>query len=47
MNKDQFVEKLLKFKTWLFGLGIGGVALILWWVIKILICAFSGICLLP
>lgn len=47
MNRDQFVEKMLKLKTWLFGLGIGGLGLILWWVIKLLICAFSGICLLP
>jgi cell division septal protein FtsQ len=47
MDKDWFVKKILRFKTWLFGLGIGGVALIVWWIIKILICAFSGICLLP
>jgi hypothetical protein len=46
MSKDWFVKKAVSFKVWLFGLGIGGVALIIWWIVKILICAFTGVCLL-
>ena len=46
MNKERLVEKLKSFKTWLFGLGIGGVAVILWWIIKVVICATTGICII-
>lgn len=46
MNKDKFLSKLKSFKTWLFGLGIGGVAIGLWWLIKIIICFTSGICII-
>ncbi len=44
--KEKLVEKLLSFKTWLFGLGIGGIAIGLWWIIKIIICLTMGICLI-
>lgn len=46
MNTEWIIEKLKSFKTWLFGLGIGGVAVILWWVIKAIICATTGICII-
>lgn len=38
------VEKIIKFKNWILGLGIVGV--IIWWTIKIIICLTCGICLL-
>lgn len=45
MNKEKLVLKLKSFKTWLFGLGIGGIAIGLWWIIKIIICLTTGICI--
>lgn len=44
--KDKLIAALTSFKTWLFGLGLGGFAIALWWIIKIIICATMGICLL-
>lgn len=46
MDKDKFISKLKSFKTWLFGLGIGGIAIGLWWVIKLIICLTTGICII-
>lgn len=46
MTREKFVEKLKSFKTWMFGLGLGGVAIALWWIIKIIICATTGICII-
>jgi hypothetical protein len=46
MKTEKFVEKLKNFKTWMFGLGLGGIAVILWWIIKIIICATTGICII-
>lgn len=46
MNKEKLVEKLINFKLWLFSLGIGGLAICLWWIIKIIICLTMGICLI-
>lgn len=46
MKTDKIIEKLKNFKTWLYGLGLGGIAIGLWWVIKIVICATTGICLI-
>jgi len=46
MKTEKFIEKLKSFKTWMFGLKIGGVAIILWWIIKIIICATTGICII-
>lgn len=40
------LDKLLSFKNWMFGLKIGSVAVIIWYVIKILVCMFAGICIL-
>jgi hypothetical protein len=40
------IEKLLCFKNWLFGLKIGSVAIVIWYIIKIIICFFTGVCLL-
>lgn len=39
-------RKVLNFKTWLFGLGIGGGAVAIWFLIKLIICTFFGICIL-
>jgi len=39
-----FLEKLMGVKEWILGFGVAG--LVIWWIIKILICAFAGICLL-
>ena len=46
MNTEKFILKLKSFKTWLFGLGLGGLAIGLWWIIKIIICATTGICII-
>lgn len=46
MKTEKVIEKLKNFKTWLMGLGIGGIALIIWWIIKIIICATTGICII-
>jgi hypothetical protein len=46
MNKEDFTNNILKFKTWLMGLGIGGLAIALWWIVKIIICLTMGICIL-
>lgn len=46
MNKEWIIQKLTDFRTWLFGLGIGGLAIGLWWIIKIIICLTTGICLI-
>ena len=43
---DKFITRLKSVKTWLFGLGLGGVAIGLWWIIKIIICATTGICII-
>ena len=43
---ENFIEKLKDFKTWVFGLGLGGVAVVLWWVIKAILCATTGICII-
>ena len=45
--KEKITEKALRFKSWLFGLGIGGsFTLMLWFVIKAILCAFFGVCIL-
>lgn len=46
MKTENIVNKLKNFKTWLFGLGLGGIAICIWWIIKIVICATTGICLI-
>jgi hypothetical protein len=46
MKYEWMIEKLKSFKTWLFGLGIGGVAVIIWWIVKVIICATTGICII-
>lgn len=46
MNKEKLIEKLKSFKTWLFGIGIGTLAVAIWWIVKIALCATTGICLL-
>lgn len=43
---DKFIERLKSVKTWLYGLGIGGAAYIIWWGIKIAICALTGVCII-
>jgi len=39
-----FVDRCLMIRNWFFSMGIIGI--MLWWLIKILICTFAGICLL-
>ncbi len=43
-QRKTFLERLMAVKEWILGFGVVG--LIIWWIIKILICAFAGICLL-
>lgn len=40
------IEKILNFKNWLLGLKLGVVGIVIWYVIKFLICTFSGICII-
>jgi hypothetical protein len=46
MDQEKLVEKLKDVKTWLYGLGIGGLAYGAWWLIKIIICATTGVCII-
>lgn len=41
---EKFIDKLMKVKNWLLGLGVFGIAL--WYIIKILICFFTGVCII-
>jgi len=41
---EKVVDKANKFKLWILGFGTAG--LVVWWVVKILVCIFGGICLL-
>jgi len=43
-KKKTFWDRILAIKEWILGFGVMGV--IIWWIIKILICIFAGICLL-
>lgn len=43
---NKFIAKISQFNSWVLGLGLGGFGLALVWVIKALICAFTGYCLL-
>lgn len=38
------LDKILSIKKWLLGLGVTGI--VLWYVVKVLICAFAGICII-
>lgn len=42
--KEKIVNWFINTKTWILSFGILGIAV--WWIIKILICIFAGICLL-
>lgn len=44
--RNKLIEKLMDLKTWLFGIGIGSLALILWWIIKLIVCLTTGICII-
>ena len=43
-KKKTFWERIAAVKEYILGFGVIGV--IIWWIIKILICIFAGICLL-
>lgn len=45
--KERIVDWMVKSKKYLVSLGwLGAAGLILWWIIKILICFFTGICII-
>ncbi len=43
---EKFIQKLKDWKTWMTGMGLGTVAIFLYWIIKIIICFFLGICII-
>ena len=42
--KQKWTERILKFKGWLLSIPFLGIAL--WYLIKIIICLFFGICII-
>jgi hypothetical protein len=43
---SKWIDKVISFKVWLFGLGVPTLAIVLWWIIKSLICLLTGVCLI-
>jgi len=43
---DDFVKKMQDVKTWLYGLGFCGLGYVLWLIIKAIICAVTGVCII-
>lgn len=43
---NKWIEKFVSFKIWIFGLGLPTLAIVVWWVVKTLICLLTGVCLI-
>lgn len=45
--KEKIVDWMVRSRKYLAGLGwIGAILFVLWWIIKILICFFFGVCII-
>jgi len=45
--KERIVDWMVRSKNYFVKLGLlGSILLILWWIIKIIICAFFGVCII-